>query len=236
MAGQFKLYINETESELKALLGRQTTARGKERVQALYLLKGGKVKTVSELASLLGRHRVTVQDWLALYRKGGMRALLQQKRPTGRKSSIPPWAVRALKQRLLESQDLDSCRAIQKWLKEQGVNVSYAAVYRLLRKLKKQLKLVQNRRKQLSNKVKRFSTYFDRYILPYWLRLGIDWLHQKLFDPLRIWTISLIESLVGEDLIFMAISVALFSQNIVPFPHLSSKRLAPVPTRRSVRQ
>jgi hypothetical protein len=50
------------------LLGRQKTAQGKERVQAIYLLKLGIVKTIGELAQWLGRHRVTVQEWLAAYR------------------------------------------------------------------------------------------------------------------------------------------------------------------------
>jgi hypothetical protein len=52
-----KLDIIENLDELKSLLGQQKTAFGKERVQALYLLKLGQVKTVSELGQLLGRHR-----------------------------------------------------------------------------------------------------------------------------------------------------------------------------------
>ncbi len=50
MAGVFKLKITETKSELKTLLGQQKTAFGKERVQALYLLKLRKVKIIQELA------------------------------------------------------------------------------------------------------------------------------------------------------------------------------------------
>jgi putative transposase len=43
MAGVFKLKITETASELKTPLFQQKTAFGKERVQALYLLKLRKV-------------------------------------------------------------------------------------------------------------------------------------------------------------------------------------------------
>ena len=50
MAGVFKLKITETTSELKTLLFQQKTAFGKERVQALYLLKLRRVKTIQELA------------------------------------------------------------------------------------------------------------------------------------------------------------------------------------------
>ena len=228
MAGRFKLDINETEGELKALLGRQTTARGKERVQALYLLKGGKVQTVSELASFLGRHRVTVQDWLALYRDGGMQALLHQKRPTGRKSSIPPWAVRALKKRLQESQNFESYKAIHQWLKEQGVNASYAAVYRLLRKLKIKSKMTKQRRRRVSEKLKRFNTYLDDRELSYWLLICVGQFRQKLRYLLKGWIIQFVKNLVGEDIIFEDISVALIAQKILPVINLSRGRLAPI--------
>jgi putative transposase len=53
MAGVFKLKITETASELKILPFQQKTAFGKERVQALYLLKLRKVKTVQELYHFL---------------------------------------------------------------------------------------------------------------------------------------------------------------------------------------
>lgn len=65
MARPLKLEISESVEELKALLGSQKTAQGKERVQAVYRLKLGQVKTIGELAQWLGRHRVTVQEWLA---------------------------------------------------------------------------------------------------------------------------------------------------------------------------
>lgn len=58
--------MTESTEELKTLVGQQKTAFGQERVQALYLLKLGQVTTVGELAQWLGRHRVTVQEWLAL--------------------------------------------------------------------------------------------------------------------------------------------------------------------------
>jgi hypothetical protein len=70
MAGVYKLEIQESEAELKQLLGVQRTALGKERVQLLYLLKAKQAKTVQMAAQLLGRHRVTVQEWLSRYRAG----------------------------------------------------------------------------------------------------------------------------------------------------------------------
>lgn len=65
MAGVYKLELEQSEAELKQLLGAQRTAVGKERVQLLYLLKTGQAATVQTTAQLLGRHRVTVQGWLS---------------------------------------------------------------------------------------------------------------------------------------------------------------------------
>ena len=89
MAGVFKLDITETVDELKTLLGRQKTAFGKERVQALYLLKLNKVKTIQELAQNLGRDGTTVQRWLRRYRQGGVSELRKQQQRWGRKPEIP---------------------------------------------------------------------------------------------------------------------------------------------------
>jgi hypothetical protein len=47
MDGVFKLEITETIDQLKTLLNEQKTVFGKERVQALYLLKLGQIKTLA---------------------------------------------------------------------------------------------------------------------------------------------------------------------------------------------
>ena len=70
MAGVYHLNIQETEAELKQLLRKEKTGAGKERIQLLYLLKSQKVTTITQASELLGRHRVTLQDWLAKYRQG----------------------------------------------------------------------------------------------------------------------------------------------------------------------
>ena len=95
MAGVFKLEITETIDQLKTLLNEQKTVFGKERVQALYLLKLGQVKTIQQLAIGLGRDRTTVQRWLRQYRQGGIDRLLQSQVRLGRKPDIPKWAQTA---------------------------------------------------------------------------------------------------------------------------------------------
>ena len=71
MAGIYKLNIQESEADLKQLLREQKVAFAKERVQLLYLLKTSQAKTVQQAAQMLGRNRVTVQEWLQRYRQGG---------------------------------------------------------------------------------------------------------------------------------------------------------------------
>ena len=77
MSGVVKIDITEDSATLKTLLTQQKTATGKERVQALYLLKAQQVETVQHLAAVLGRNRVTVQRWLSQYRSGGLKKLLR---------------------------------------------------------------------------------------------------------------------------------------------------------------
>lgn len=100
MAGVYKLEIQESEDDLKQLLRQQKTAIGKERIQLLYLLKSEQAETVQKAAQLLGRHRVTVQEWLRHYRQGGLGELLERKTRSGRPRAIPAWAEVALQKRL----------------------------------------------------------------------------------------------------------------------------------------
>ncbi|MEM8723535.1 MAG: helix-turn-helix domain-containing protein [Cyanobacteria bacterium P01_G01_bin.39] len=78
MAGVYRLNIHESEAELKKLLRKEKTGSGKERIQLLYLLKSQKAQTITQAAELLGRHRVTLQDWLAKYRQGGLESLFRK--------------------------------------------------------------------------------------------------------------------------------------------------------------
>jgi len=64
MCRVLKLEIKETQAGLQELLRQQKTGYGKERIQALYLLKTRQVETVQHLAVVLGRGRMTVQRWL----------------------------------------------------------------------------------------------------------------------------------------------------------------------------
>ena len=142
MSGVTKIEITETVEELKALLREQKTAAGKERVQALYLLKSKQVETVQHVAAVVGRNRVTVQRWLGQYRSGGLKKLLAVYQPQGRPMLIPEWAIAALKKELLDPEGFASYGEVQTWLKAVlGVEANYHVVHNLVRyKLQAKLK------------------------------------------------------------------------------------------------
>jgi transposase len=133
MAGVYKLEIQESEADLKQLLKQQKSASGKERVQLLYLLKSKQAETVQAAASLLGRNRVTLQEWMSLYRNGGIENLLKRKTSSGRPRAIPAWAQRALETRLQETEGFNSYGEICQWLRTHlGISAKYTTVYKLV--------------------------------------------------------------------------------------------------------
>jgi transposase len=133
MAGVYKIEISESKAELKELLRKEKTGSGKERIQVLYLLKTKKAETVTEAAEMLGRNRVTVQDWLGKYRQGGLEKLLSKKVSTGRPRKVTQWAEKALEKRLKEKERFDSYGEICEWLEEKlGIEAKYKTVHKLV--------------------------------------------------------------------------------------------------------
>lgn len=147
MSRVVQINITESPSELKQLLKSQKIADGKERVQVLYLLKTNQVKTVQQLASLIGRNRATVQRWLSPYRTGGLKKMLTVGKSTGRTALIPLWAVKRLKKELNDPQGFESYEEIRRWLAaELGIQVKYDVVHNLVHdKLKASLKVARSK-------------------------------------------------------------------------------------------
>jgi transposase len=97
------------------------------------LLKTAQATTIQTAAALLGRHRVTVQEWLRLYRSGGLEAMLKHKPRSGRRQSLPQWAQDALNQRLHQPEGFESYGAICQWLESQlGIRAPYKTVHQLV--------------------------------------------------------------------------------------------------------
>ncbi len=150
MAGVTQIEIQESVEELEELLREQKKSRCKERIQALYLIKGQKM-SVSEIAKLLGRHRGTVQRWLADYRQGGIETVVEFGTSSGRKRVIPPWAVSSLEKQLEQPDGgFQRYTQIQQWLDSTlGVEAEYATVHHLVRyRLKAKLKVPRPRNKK----------------------------------------------------------------------------------------
>ncbi|NEP79176.1 MAG: helix-turn-helix domain-containing protein [Okeania sp. SIO3C4] len=108
MSGILKINIIEAEETLKKLLVDQKTGKQRERVQILYLLATHQAETIGHLASLTGRHRVTISRWLNQYRQGGLEALLTIGKSPGRKSLIPETVKGKLKEELKDPEGFDS--------------------------------------------------------------------------------------------------------------------------------
>lgn len=109
----------------------------------------------------LGRHRGTVQRWLADYRNRGIEAVVEFGTSPGRTRIIPNWAVSSLKKQLEQPEGgFQRYTQIQHWLDTVlGVQAEYATVHYLTRyRLKAKLKVPRPRsQKQDLEKLEAFK-------------------------------------------------------------------------------
>ena len=144
MSGVVKIEITESAETLKEILKNARTPQEKERIQTIYWLKTKTVKTVTQIAIMLGHNRVTIQKWLRKYRTGGLNFLLESnQKKQGRPNSIPPYAIEKLKSELENPSGFKSYGEIQIWLKDCfDIDVAYRTVHELVRyKLQTKLKV-----------------------------------------------------------------------------------------------
>ncbi len=143
MAGVTKVEIYESAEELQKLLRKQKTVLSRERIQALYLLKIGQVKTIQDVAVVVGRARVTVQRWLKDYTESGIKGLLSTKKSPGRPPIINLQAREQLDRELQQPQGFKSYEEIRTWLKAvEGIEASYKVLHDTVRyQMKAKLKV-----------------------------------------------------------------------------------------------
>jgi len=145
MRVNYQHVIQETPSGLKKLQTQQKDLSRFRKIQGLYLLKTGEVKTVTHLADYLGVHRVTIQKWLKIYRQKGVSGLLREPEDQGgRPKQLEDSAIADLQERLSkEEQGFRSYGEIQKWLEENyQIFLNYKTLYHLVKyKLKAKLKV-----------------------------------------------------------------------------------------------
>ncbi len=96
MAGVTSIQVQEALEDLAARLRQEQDPRVKERLQVLYWLKQENAPSNSSIAKAIGRHRSTLQEWLATYREQGLTAMLEIKKSPGGSRVIPKWAEQRL--------------------------------------------------------------------------------------------------------------------------------------------
>jgi transposase len=129
MPGVSQIEIHETSQTLKALMLEQTTVAGRERLQALYLLKSGEAISVGHVAQLVGRDRTTVQRWLGKYERGGLVRLLAPPTGQGRKSQVPAAVRVELEAQLATETGFGGYEEVQLWLAARGVELTYGGTH-----------------------------------------------------------------------------------------------------------
>jgi transposase len=147
MSGVPKIEVTESAETLRELMKKQKSGLGYAKVQSLYLWKTGVAETVRYIAVIVGREESTVHRWFALYRTGGMDALLDENRQPGRPKKVGVETVAKLQQELRDPEGFSSYKEIHLWcLTIEGIQASYATIYRVVRyELQAKLKVVRPR-------------------------------------------------------------------------------------------
>ena len=146
MSRPLRIDITESLEELKHRLQHDSQASHHERLQMLYWLKQGLVSSRQQLSQLLNRGETTITRWLTAYRQGGLAQLLEVKTAPGKPCALSPEMMEKLKERLQDPRGVSSYKEIWQWLREQGVEVGYSTVHRIVRyQLKAKLKVPRPR-------------------------------------------------------------------------------------------
>lgn len=135
MVGVTSIDVKESLDELAQQLRQAETPTAKERLQVLYWLKQDNAPSISTIALAIGKHRNTLQTWLAMYRAGGVAGMLEIKPMGGGVRVIPQWAEAALAKRLGDANHgFSSYGEVQQWLAASlGIEADYHTVYQMTR-------------------------------------------------------------------------------------------------------
>ncbi|NJK69218.1 MAG: helix-turn-helix domain-containing protein [Microcoleus sp. CSU_2_2] len=120
-------------------------------MQALYLLKSGSRSSITEVAEVLGVHRITVLRLFKQYSEGGLPSLLKQGRSSGRPRVISSEVIAGISTKISEeSCEFKSYKEIAKWVEDNyQVSVKYQTLHKQVHyRMKAKLKVPR----RLSNK------------------------------------------------------------------------------------
>lgn len=82
MSRTISFQILENATQLKKLMNTERNAQKRTKIQVLYLLKTSEKPSLSDIASITGKNRVTLYRWLKIYQTKGLDPLLDD---SGRK-------------------------------------------------------------------------------------------------------------------------------------------------------
>lgn len=133
MARPLKINIAESEGQLVQRIRHEKDVLNYAKLQMLLLLKKHNVKNRQELCKQLNKSEATIGRWLKQYREGGLKTLLEKKKAPGKPRAIPSDIMTLLKEKLSQRQGFQSYQSITEWLKEQGVQIAYKTVHRIVR-------------------------------------------------------------------------------------------------------
>jgi transposase len=142
------IHWHDTAETLSLALRRERSAEVRTRLHAIWLIRQG--HTLGAAAELVGAHYVTVQQWVAWYRTGGLDEVRRHRRGgrQGRPNYLSP-EQRLLVRDAVLSGHLRTAGEIRDWIAaEFGVTYSVESIYDVLARLKLRLRDVRRRRPQ----------------------------------------------------------------------------------------
>src|SRR4028118_1609332 len=95
--------IEDTVTELKIIMSQQRTVTSRQKVQALYLLKSGLSQSITDVAELVGVHRITVLRLFKQYSEGGLSSLLKLGQLTGRPGAISSEIIAGISAKIMKT-------------------------------------------------------------------------------------------------------------------------------------
>jgi transposase len=127
--------IKESAEELKDLLAQEHSARRRNRLHLLFLIRSGQVKSREEAADRLVVHRNSVWGWLEAYKTGGLEQLLRigKTGPKPEQKSLSAPVYEALQEQI-QGDGFTGFTGAREWLKRKfGVDLPYSTVHKLIR-------------------------------------------------------------------------------------------------------
>lgn len=139
-----KIVWHEDAEQLGQLYRRERDGELRPRLHALWLLRQGySLRATAAFAALLGAHYVTVQQWVAWYREGGVSEVCSHKRgnPKGSTPRLNREQLAHLHQQA-SSGAFRTAQEIVQWVRQElGVTYTRWGIYSLLERLRYKAKV-----------------------------------------------------------------------------------------------